>query len=550
MNLRTKLLSNSLIPLAIAVIMIGFIIYQMTQIQSSNQNDVQNLVDAQKLNASILSAEQALATYSGSPTAGNAHNVKAAFAAVKEIKEQLGKNISDKTELKQLAKVDEKFSKLEDASVLALEKGDVTEAKRQSFRTKGVANDVYLFNKQINEGYDANQKLIKDQISFIITSSLIGSIFLLVLTGLLTFVFTKKIASPLKSLADSARRIAGGDLTVEIENSRSNDEIGQLNTAFKQMADNLKNLINHLSDSSSQVAASSQQLSATAEESFQLTSNLAARMKEVAAGAEHQMSMSQESAVSVEETSIGITKIAENASLLSELTNETVAKAEEGSAFVEKTVQQMDEIHISVDTTDSKVQNLSMRSLEIGEIVGMISAIAEQTNLLALNAAIEAARAGESGKGFAVVAGEVKKLAEQTNSSAKQISDIVVEVQKETESSVAAMNEVRSQVQEGIQITGETKAKFTEILAAMAEMIYQIEDISATSEEISAGSEEVAASVQEMAAVAKQSSAGTVEAAASAEKQLEAINDINQAVGKLTEMAGSMESILAKFKMK
>jgi methyl-accepting chemotaxis protein len=549
MNLRKKLLLNSLIPLGLAILMIGFIVFQIMQIQSSNKNEVKNLVNVQKLDASILSIQQALATYSFSPSDANAYMATNGFDVTKKVLGELKNNLSNKEHLMQLEKINNKFADLEKATSGVFQSKNGTEAKRLSLRTKGVLNDLYYLKKITDEDYQVNQQALEKQIAFVITAALLGSIILLVVTGIITLIYTSKITNPIKQLSENANRIANGDLTVEMRSIASKDEVGQLNEAFILMAANLRKIIEHLTTSSEQVASSSQQLAASAEQTIAATEHMSQNMQEMAVGAEQQLKMSLESAQAVEETTIGISRIAESASELSELTSDTVSKAEEGSKYVGKTVQQMNTIQHSVDLTDQSVRLLSSRSKEIDDIVRIISDIANQTNLLALNAAIEAARAGESGKGFAVVADEVKKLAEETNSSAKKIGTIVQEVQKETDLSVHAMNEVRHNVEDGIIITEETRVKFSEILSAMERMTSQIEEISATSEEISAGSEEVAASVQDIAEVARKSSSHTNKAASAAAEQLESMDEINQSVGQLSKMATELENIIGTFKM-
>jgi len=131
---------------------------------------------------------------------------------------------------------------------------------------------------------------------------------------------------------------------------------------------------------------------------------------------------------------------------------------------VEQTLVKMKVIAESVRETAGKVEELGKRSDQIGRIVGVINDIADQTNLLALNAAIEAARAGEQGRGFAVVADEVRKLAERTTMSTKEIATMIEAVQGDTRLAVEAMEQGTRQVAKGVATTQKAGEALKEII--------------------------------------------------------------------------------------
>ena len=156
------------------------------------------------------------------------------------------------------------------------------------------------------------------------------------------------------------------------------------------------------------------------------------------------------------------TEIAESMNTVSAKTEELAVAAEEtmslarsGSETVKRTLAEMRSIRDTVIRNAEEIADLGRRSAQIGEIVALISEIAERTNLLALNAAIEAARAGEHGRGFAVVAAEVRKLAEKSNSAAKDISSLVQDIDKRTEQAIASMRKGTEQVEQGVVLAAE-----------------------------------------------------------------------------------------------
>ena len=157
----------------------------------------------------------------------------------------------------------------------------------------------------------------------------------------------------------------------------------------------------------------------------------------------------------------------------------------------------------TVKATSQAMETLSKRADEIGSIVGVIKEIADQTNLLALNAAIEAARAGEQGRGFAVVADEVRKLAERTTLSTKEVADVITAIQTETRHAVDDMHRIVEQVNsnaDGARKAGDLIVRIREgasrVLAASSEIDTALKEQSTASDQI-AKQVEVIASMSE-----------------------------------------------------
>ncbi|HZG18315.1 MAG TPA: methyl-accepting chemotaxis protein [Candidatus Bathyarchaeia archaeon] len=548
MKLKSKILLISILPLLLSVCIIGVTIVEMRSLKSSTEEIVQLLVDVEALNGHINSTQKSLSAYSLNMTGSNANDAMQDLAATQKSFERVsGFLVLD--EQKQIQqRIVKKLEELQAQAALAIEKNNAAEAKRQSLRTKGIINDVHQLKSSVNQQYQNMQIQLENNINGIITFSIIAAIVLVAGSSAFSIIFTNRIVTPIRRITEQSERIANGDLTSEEIVVKSRDEVFALNASFSKMTGNLREIIEHVSNSSSQLAASSEELLASAEETMRGSERITKAIQHVRKGAEQQSLMAAESTRAVEESAIGITRIAENASVVSELTYSTTEKAKQGSTLVNTTLSQMAEIVDAVQTTSGIVTTLDQRSKEINEIVSLITQIADQTNLLALNAAIEAARAGQAGRGFAIVADEVRKLAEQTRSSATHISEIIQEVQADTVATVESIQAVKEKVDLGLQGANHTAVAFKDILNSVEQVGDQIQDISAVSQQISAGSQQVASSVNEVANVADHTSKNSEDVAKASEEQLASMQDVSQAAVSLSRLAEELQHTVSRFK--
>ncbi|GAV14703.1 methyl-accepting chemotaxis protein [Paenibacillus sp. NAIST15-1] len=379
------------------------------------------------------------------------------------------------------------------------------------------------------------------------TNVIIGMISLLVCV-LVGYVIANLIVKPLRQMQTLMKQAEQGDLTVR-GSYDSKDEIGVLMKDFNKMIDGLSSIMSTVHERSVQLLHNSRLVSDNANETAQATEHIAASMEQVASGAQLQQTASEENAIALEEFARGIQSIVENTSSVAELANHSAIQAEQGNATIVDAMEQMKSINQSVQTTESAVEQLHDHSQQIENIIDVITNIAGQTNLLALNASIEAARAGESGRGFSVVAGEVRKLAEQSSESAKQIAELIVEMQNSTQETVNAMAYVRQDVASGMKVVAQAGQMFEHIMALVQQVTGQVQETSAATEQMSAGTEEITASVDEMAKIAADTSSTVQSVAAASEEQLASVETISASIGQLKQMAEELQEMVNRFKL-
>ncbi len=406
----------------------------------------------------------------------------------------------------------------------------------------------------------------------------------------------------LQHAAEAATTVAQGDLTVQFRPLSEDDELG---SAINRMIESLRIMITEVQENANSVGLASNQLSAAAEQAGAATNQITSTIQQVAQGTSQQTNSINETASSVDQMaraiegvakgaqeqaaavaessqvtaqmSATIQQVAANAQAGAKGANDAAQTAKSGAVIVEKNLEGMSLIKEKVGLSAQKVEEMGVRSDQIGMIVETIDDIASQTNLLALNAAIEAARAGEHGKGFAVVADEVRKLAERTATATKEISELIEEVQATVTEAVGAMDESADEVERGVSQAGEAGKALESILEAVEQVNQQVEEITAaaeemeassnelvgsmdsvsaiveentaSTEEMSAGSTQVTQAIENIASISEENSAATEEVSASTEEMSAQVEEVSASSAALTEMAQALLDIVARFKL-
>lgn len=372
----------------------------------------------------------------------------------------------------------------------------------------------------------------------VITAVVVGTIALLV-SGTMT--------KPILAITEAVKKMAAGDLTPRLTIDSKN-ELGQLGDNMNAMLDAFSDIVGKASQTAEQLGASSEELTAAATESVGISNRIVESMQSVSHATEGQLMGAEQTSIAMGEMAVGVQRIAESSSVVTEASHTSMLEVQQGRVAINQAVEQMKYINESVGKSAEDMRALEVYSQKIGEIVSVITEITNQTSLLSLNASIEAARAGEQGRGFAVVANEVKKLAEQSASSAKDISELIRDVQSSTIRAVQAMNKGVKDVEKGSELIDAAGHVFNRVTVAFQEISDQIQEVSAASQEMSAGTEEVSASMSEIVYMTKTSHEHGQGISKGSEKQLAAMEEISASAEDLSNMAQELQESLSRFK--
>jgi methyl-accepting chemotaxis protein len=407
----------------------------------------------------------------------------------------------------------------------------------------------------------------------------------------------------LQSMGDIAKTISHNDLTVSITPKSEKDELGN---AFFEMIKGLRESVSEIDRSANDLTAASEQLANAASQAGQATNQISNTVQQVAKGTADQASSVSKTASSIDQMSKAIEGVAKGAqeqsqaiaraaeitaqinTAIQQVTGNAASvtrdsamaseAAQSGASTVEETLAGMQSIKLKVGASAEKVQEMGLRSGEIGAIVETIEDIASQTNLLALNAAIEAARAGEHGKGFAVVADEVRKLAERSSQATKEIGGLIAGIQLTVAEAVKAMDEGSKEVELGVASANKAGKALSDILtaakavndqatlagnaaaqmsASSSELVSAVDSVSAVVEENTAATEEMAANstevnqaIESIASVSEENSAAIEEVSASAEEMTAQVEEVTASAQSLSEMAQTLQEIVRHFRLR
>ncbi|WP_407396923.1 methyl-accepting chemotaxis protein [Anaerovibrio sp.] len=503
----------------------------MTVIMTTVQNDPARMQDLkQKFDNAVKETDESLEAFNK------------ANSGIAETAEAFAKTTKDWNELK------EGLTKSVNLSQSGQQAAGLEEYNTSAKAATQVASDLVNLADEAAKAADAIDKQNDEESAAARRNMIVLSVLTLVILVGASMWITREITSPLNKMMGICHKLRDGDFRTDNNGVDRGDEFGAMERAIDDVCVTLNKLMRQISRSSEQLAASSEELTASAGQSAQASDQVAQNVTTSASAVIEQQQLLQDMKSSVDKSSEAVQNLGNVAGAVTNEAKSANNQAEDGTKAIEFAVQQILSAEAIVKESADTVNKLGQSSQEIGQIVETISGIAGQTNLLALNAAIEAARAGEQGRGFAVVAEEVRKLAEESQNAAQQITSLIKGIQDNTSDAVASMEKGSKAVREGSASVEKLRETFQAINIASngvveraQNMIEELHAVSEDTQNINEKSVRIAGKGDEVSQEMESVSAASEEQSASA-------TEIADASQSLADLAQELQTSLQKFR--
>lgn len=378
------------------------------------------------------------------------------------------------------------------------------------------------------------------------------TIFLVIIASIIGFLIVNRIVKPILEVTEIVSRLANMDFS-EIEGQEKltarNDETGKMSRAVAELRGQLVNVITELREQSEQLFEASDILNTNANETATTVEQVEKAVSEISDGASSQADETQKATENVilmgnmvEETAQEVADMIDNATSMQRFSKEAFDTLQKLAQINKEASKAIDVIYEQTNTTNES-------AMKIREATSLITSIAEETNLLSLNASIEAARAGEQGRGFAVVAGQIQKLAEQSNDSARQIENIIDSLIEDSQKSVATMEDVKRIMESQNESVEHTDESFRQVGEGIRTSIEGVNKISDKTQKLDEARIVVVDVVQNLTAIAEENAASTEETSASVTEVTSIVGQISDNANRLREVADRLEKNMEIFKI-
>lgn len=382
--------------------------------------------------------------------------------------------------------------------------------------------------------------------------SILAASLVIVLVGLLlVYLVSRLITTGISTISSHLQLISKGDFTNEVsaKGLKSNDEIGEAFKAVKIMQESIIETIASIKENSISIDLKANNLSKVAEQMTCTAENVSSATRETAVGVSSQATnlMNITNILSTFGNKLDVVvKEIDDIDLKSNYINTLAGSSNDNMKLL---IDSVNMVSASFKDFIEKIGNLNKNIIQISEITTLINDISGQTNLLALNAAIEAARAGESGKGFAVVADEIRKLAEQSQASSKNIDSLINGISGEADVIIKNTDKLNGELNNQVGVINTALQSYQNIIAEINDIVSKIGSAHIAVTEINSEKNTISEKIENTSAVSEEVSASSEEIAASTEEMKSASSEVALAANVLNNVTQEMIANVNKFKI-
>ena len=361
-------------------------------------------------------------------------------------------------------------------------------------------------------------------------------------------VLASGISKAIRKVNRVLKKTSDGDLTGQISMKRK-DEFNVLSSSITNMIGSMKDLILKMTNVSGHVSDSAVQVGTNSEVLLEVTKNITEAVDYINSGISQQAQDTESCLEQMNGLAERINVVHENTDEISEIAQEAQGAIENGMVIVANLGEKVQGTTEVTETIIREIRELNKESIAINSIIGTINEIAEQTNLLSLNASIEAARAGEAGRGFAVVSEEIRKLAEQSGNAGNQIGEIINHIQERLAATIETAGLAGESVAFQTEALNNTVDVFKNISQQVSKLAEDIEKITQSVGGIEQAKEDTMNAIESISTTSNQTESASEELARSTEKQLQAVEVLNDAVKRLQMDAEDLDTSVSIFKV-
>lgn len=361
-------------------------------------------------------------------------------------------------------------------------------------------------------------------------------------------VLASGISKAIRKVNRVLKKTSDGDLTGQISMKRK-DEFNVLSSSITNMIGSMKDLILKMTNVSGHVSDSAVQVGTNSEVLLEVTKDITEAVDYINSGISQQAQDTESCLEQMNGLAERINVVHENTDEISEIAQEAQEAIENGMVIVANLGEKVQGTTEVTETIIREIRELSKESIAINSIIGTINEIAEQTNLLSLNASIEAARAGEAGRGFAVVSEEIRKLAEQSGNAGNQIGEIINHIQERLAATIETAGLAGESVAFQTEALDNTVDVFKNISQQVSKLAEDVEKITQSVGGIEQAKEDTMNAIESISTTSNQTESASEELARSTEKQLQAVEVLNDAVKRLQMDAEDLDTSVSIFKV-